>query len=451
MARVCQRLLPLSWTGWCLALTAAVAGLWSRAQGRDEVANALSFCLGALLLLLILCNYFAQFLASRAGSGPPLLQAQLPPSLWEVLDSGSALGSAACSEAGFDTDSSSHSGRAADPATKMQPPAPAEVPSGWSCGSPLLLRLGLVTIATLWKKADGTGQVVTRGRLGADGREHISVGRRGAFEFRRQLVLRDVFNLTCARLEKNELARVCISPPETDRLTRLQSAFPDSDEGWSQHGKRQGDYFDILTADPQTPRRLLLWKLSLKSGSTTVKYRRAPEPVAQHRRRLGVFFQVTPMDEPAAAFLCSSLAAPHGTADMFGTDWFFADSLDPGKLQPGQGASTRIVTRRLVQSGSRDIPPASLSAEPLSAFVLKCRQQGIAEVWVFHGLDWHPGGLRPESEGAGMTAPPRPASCTVHSAVVGVAATFFCVIPGTAQGVSLRAMPRQHAHFEITV
>lgn len=447
MVRVCQRLLPLSWAGWCLALTAALAGLWSRTQGRDEVANALGFCLGALVLLLILCNYLAQFLASRAGSGHPLLQVQLPSSLWKLPGSGAASGSAAGSKSGPDTDSASHSGTAADPAASIQSPTPAETPSGWSGGSPLLLRLGLVTIATLWKKADGPGQVVVRGRLGADGREHITVGRRGAFEFRRQLVLRDVFNLTFARLEKSEAARVSISPPETGRLVRLQSAFPDSDEGWSQYGKRQGDYFDILTADPQTPRRLLLWKLSLKSGSTTVKYRRAPEPVAQHRRRLGVFFQVTPMDEPAAAFLCSSLAAPHGTADMFGTDWFFADSLDPGKLQPGQGAGARVVTRRLVQSGSRDIPLASLSAEPLSAFVLKCRQQGIAEVWVFHGPDWHPGGRRPESEGAGVTAPPRPAS----GAVAGLAATFFCVVPGTAQGVSMRAMPRQPAHFEITV
>lgn len=423
MVRVCQRLLPLSWTGWCLALTAAVAGLWSRTQGRDEVANALSFCLGALLLLLILCNYLAQFLASRAGSGPPLLQVQLPPSLWQVLgsDSGSGSGSA------------SISGPAQDPATSIQPPAPAEAPSGWSGGSPLLLRLGLVTISTFWKKADGPGQVVVRGRLGADGQEHIAVGRRGAFEFRRQLVLRDVFNLTCARLEKSDLARVSISPPEAGRLTRLQSAFPDSDEGWSQYGKRQGDYFDILTADPQTPRRLLLWKLSLKSGSTTVKYRRAPEPVAQHRRRLGVFFQVTPMDEPAAAFLCSCLAAPHGTADMFGNDWFFADSLDPGKLQPGQAAGARAVARRLVQSGSRDIPSANLSAEPLSAFVLKCRQQGIAEVWVFHGHDWQPGSLRAES------------------ALAGVTATFFRVVPGSAKGVSLRALPSQPTQFEITV
>ncbi len=419
LARVCQRLLPLSWTGWCLALTAAVVGLWSRTQGRDEVGNALSFCLTALLLLLILCNYLAQFLASRAGSAAPILQIQLPPSLWLVL--------------GSNDGSASSSGPAQDPATSIQPPAPAEFLSGWSGGSPLLLRLGLVTISTLWKKADGHGQVVVQGRLGADGREHIAVGRRGSFEFRRQLVLRDVFNLTCARLEKSDLARVSISPPETGRLTRLQSTFPDSDEGWSQYGKHQGDYFDILTADPQTPRRLLLWKLSLKSGSTTVKYRRAPEPVAQHRRRLGVFFQVTPMDEPAAAFLCSCLAAPHGTADMFGNDWYFADSLDPGKLLPGQAAGARAVARRLVKSGSRDIPPANLSVEPLSAFVLKCRQQGIAEVWVFHGHDWQPGSLRAES------------------AVAGVAATFFRVIPCTAKGVSLRALPSQPTQFEITV
>ena len=451
MARVCQRLLPLSWAGWCLALTAAVAGMWSRTHGRDEVANALGFCLGALVLLLILCNYLAQFLASRAGSGPALLQVRLPPSLWQVPDSGAAPGSAAGSESGFDTDSASHSGPAADPATRIQPPAPAEALSGWSGGAPLLLRLGLVTMATLWKKADGPGQVVMRGRLGADGREHIAVGRRGTFEFRRQLVLKDVFNLTCARLEKSEVARISISPPETGRLARLPPAFPDSDEGWSQYGKRQGDYFDILTADPQTPRRLLLWKLSLKSGSTTAKYRRAPEPVAQHRRRLGVFFQITPMDEPAAAFLCSSLAAPSGTTDMFGTDWLFADSLDPGKLQPGQGAGARIVTRRLVQSGSREIIPSSLSAEPLAAFVLKCRQQGISEVWVFHGPDWLPGGPWAESAGARGTAPQRPAPGTVPSAVAGVAAAFFRVVPGTVKGVSLRALPRQPTHFEITV
>ena len=437
MARVCQRLLPLSWTGWCLALTAAVAGLWSRTQGLDEVANALSFCLGALVLLLILCNYLAQFLASRAGSGPPLLQVQLPASLWQVP--------------GSDSGSASSSGPAMDPATIIQPSASAEAPSGWSGGSPLLLRLGLVTISTFWKKANGSGQVVVHGRLGADGREHITVGRRGAFEFRRQLVLMDVFKLTCARLEKSELAHVSISPPETGRLARLQSTFPDSAEGWSQYGKRQGDYFDILTADPQTPRRLLLWKLSLKTGSTTVKYRRAPEPVAQHRRRLGVFFQVTPMDEPAAAFLCSSLAAPHSTADIFGTDWFFADSLDPGKLQPGQAAGARAIARRLVQSGSRGIPCASLSAEPLSAFVLKCCQQGIAEVWVFHGPDWLPVDTRAESAGAVATAPQHMASGTVQSAVAGVAATFFRVVPGTAKGVSLRAMPRQPGHFEITV
>ena len=445
MALAFQRLLPLSWEGWCLSLTAAIVGLWSRTEGRDEVANALGFCLGALVLLLILSNYLAQFLVSRAGTGPPLLQVQLPASLWQVPWSGAALGSAA----GSDSGSASHS--SPNPATNIQPPATAEVPSGWSDGSPLLLRLGLVTITTLWKKAGGPGQVVARGRLSVDGREHIAVGRRGSFEFRRQLILRDVFNLTCARLERSELARVSISPPETGRLARLQAAFPDSDEGWSQYGKRQGDYFDILTADPHTPRRLLLWKLSLKSGSTAVKFRRAPEPVAQYRRRLGVFFQVTPMDEPAAAFLCSSLAAPHGTADMFGTDWYFADSLDPGKLQPGQAEGARAVARRLVQSGSREIPPASLSAEPLSEFVLKCRQQGIAEVWVFHGPDWHPGGTMAQSAGAGATAQQRPAPGSIPSAVAGVAATFFRVVPGTAQGVILRAMPRQPGHFEITV
>lgn len=391
IARVLQRLLPLTWTGWCVLATAAVLGGWSRTIGRDEVANALAFCLGALVIMVLVCNYLAQFLCSRGVEGSQMLQVKLP---FSVLTA----------------------------------PEPVETPSGWRAGSSILLKLGLVTISTTWREVDSAGQVAVRGRLSIDGQEVVALERRGSFEFHRQLQLRDVFNLTHAWVEKREVTKVSITPPETGRLYRLNAAFPDSEEGWSQYGKRQGDYFDIQTADPQTPRRLLLWKLSLKSGSEMVKYRRAPEPVAQHRRRLGVFFQVSMSDGPAAAFLCTSLGDSRSVTALFGTDWVFADSLEPSKIQPGNAVGGSAVLRRLVQTGSQEIPPSSVTAEPLCSFVLRCRQQGVSEVLVFHGPDWIPGA---ESGSPGV-------SC-------------FRVVKGAANGVSLRGLPGRPGQFEITV
>jgi hypothetical protein len=391
IARVLQRLLPLTLAGWCVVATAAVLGGWSRTIGRDEVANALAFCLSTLVIMLLICNYLAQFLCSRGVEGSQLLQVKLPSSVLTTLE-------------------------------------PVETPSGWRVGSSILLKLGLITISTTWRKVDSAGQVAVRGRLSTDGQEVVVVARRGSFEFRRQLQLSDIFNLTLACVDKKEVARVSIIPPETGRLNGLNAAFPDSEEGWSQYGKRQGDYFDIQTADPQTPRRLLLWKLSLKSGSQTVKYRRAPEPVAQHRRRLGVFFQVSLADGPAAAFLHTTMGDTRSVAALFGTDWMFADSLDPGKIQPGHVVGGSAVLRRLVQSGTREIPSSSGTGEPLTSFMLRCRQQGISEMLVFHGPDWNPGS---ESGRTGVS--------------------FFRVVKGSTNGVNLRGLPVKPGQFEITV
>ncbi|MFZ4647747.1 MAG: hypothetical protein ACOYNP_18480, partial [Gemmataceae bacterium] len=386
-----QRGIPLTWVGWCLL--AAVIGLhfWSPEQGRDEVSHALFYALATVLGSMIFMNWVAQFFFTRSGEDRRSLQMQLPSSALQGLEV-------------------------------------EETQTGWAVACPFMLQWGLFTLATMWRAVDSPRQIGVAGRASADGREWVSVARRGFMEFRRQLQIRDVFNLTHCLLETKGVTQVTMIPPHTGRLNSLNAAFPNSEEGWSQYGKREGDYFDIQSADPQTPRRLLLWKLGLKTGTQTIKYRRAPEPVDQHRRRLGVFFQVSEKDGPAAAFLYSSLQDARVTTTLFGTDWHYADSLDPSNIQPGHTMGGGGVRDRVVQAGSRGIPPPSLSGEPLAAFIHQCRPQGIFEVLVFHGPDWKAG------------ADGLPANVSL-----------FRVVGGSTDRVHLHEVSVKPRQFEITV
>lgn len=343
---------PTSSTGSVVALTAMAFGLGTRVWLRDEVANAI-----ALLLGVILAGELLLLFLSRLSLRGPVFRRILPEPGWIEADPGGA----------------------AETAPWALEPSP-----WWN-------RLGLCWLELTWSA--GGPLLLAPPRLRPDGRIEVNLARRGEYAIQRRLTLRDCLALVRASiLLPMELPLIALPRRSPGVMNLLRTLAPAGDR-WVPSGRPDGDWFAIKPAEPQTPRRLLLWKLTEKSGSPQ-RMRRAPETVGSTEFRTGLFLCLSPEDEPAASVLRSIFESHWADEELLGVEWCYADSCEPGTLTSKSGSSRREALTRLARSGHPGTAPWD-PAEGLRRFLAGTAGWRLNRLLIFHGgptvADWQRG------------------------------------------------------------
>jgi hypothetical protein len=257
-----------------------------------------------------------------------------------------------------------------------------ETPVPWSCRDAPPQRTGWAWTDRPWWLRCGVGEPEFRPAAGidpTDGSLRAPCPRRGEFRVSRDGSLGNSLGLVRWPVRwPDHLTWMVVPPRPLDPLPVPPRVTPAGDR-WDPAGSPEGDWFDIKPAEPQTPRRLLLWKLSAKTGATET-LRRAPEPVGAAEPSTGIVLLLSPEDEPAAA-------AVRAWLEDAAEAWVYADSSAPRAWLASREAAPGAALTRLARSGTPSSGPVPSPAEVLAAFLdeAAARRVPLSRVLVFSG------------------------------------------------------------------
>jgi len=332
---------PVTFSGWIVLI--AAGGLFGagRFWWRDEVANALS---------LLLAATFAGQAILLAVSG-------------------------LCS----------YSASSSSPAMRDADPDGTEQLTGWRLETVAWpVRLGLCLLELEWDGTDAAPLgLLAPPRLSGDRGEISAIlPRRGEYRIATRGSLQDALGLFRTSIPLPHFAPLVVLPPRSELSLDCLPPVRSHGDALTPDGRPIGDWIDIKRAEPQTPRRLILWKLTAKTGSLETM-RRAPETTGVSDFQSGLFLCVSDKDEPAASLLRSVLERHWFDEQLLGRDWVYADSTQPRELL-GRGSAVQAALARLARSGNKSsfLPN---HGQTFDEFLAACRHRSLNRILVFCG------------------------------------------------------------------